>query len=216
MVVLIWKYKYVDFTEILDPNTRKTKSKSKTTSKALTLAQWTKAFNSYAAVYIRKFPQAAQALFSYSTFILELAENGHDWTTYDTLFRKERVGGKFPFNGLRQDLAFKAVAGKRPTAGYHEKKQEGGSSAKHFRYGFCTAFNNEDTYCASDSHCKYRHRCNICEGSHPGYLHPGSKGTSRRSPPSSRRYLGKQDFKRRALLPPPNSRQREGAKKNVK
>ena len=215
MVVSIWKDKYVDFTEILDPNTRKSKSKSKV-SKALTLAQWTKTFNSYAAVYIRKFPQAAQALFSYSTFILELAENGHDWSTYDTLFRKERVGGKFPFNGLRQDLAFKAVAGKRTTSMYHERKREGGPTAKHYKYGFCTAFNNQDSYCASDSHCRYRHRCTICEGAHPGYLHPRSKGTTRRSPPTSRSHHGMQDYRRRGLPAPPNSRQGDSAKKSVK
>ena len=117
MKLEIWEDNLIEFAVILKPNTTKPKKKAKQPIKALTVNQWSKAFTSYVAVYINNFPQAAQTLLSYSTFILDLAEEGHDWNIYDTLFRKERVEGKFPYDDLAQYLAFKAVAGRKRYTG---------------------------------------------------------------------------------------------------
>lgn len=196
---------YVDFFEILYPenrkfgvvladNERELNLVSKK-SKALSEAQWNKAFALFSLAYIDTYPDATKDLLLYGMKVNELMINPlADWRTYDYEFRKTRKKNGLTWAHLRLDLEISAVS---HLPGLRRSKDSGqpfraGRGREEIPAGYCFDFHSPHSVCQQRASCKYRHDCAKCKSRHPMFKacpKPGkssktSSQTQRSTPPN--------------------------------
>ena len=183
----IWNEEYVDFFEIWNVGTEAYTITSNSTDKpamsllpgkkfVLSKEEWSKAFDDYMSVYIRKFPDATHELIAYGAFVRELMVRGSDWALYDQSFRKDRAITKCSWGLLRVDLYLKANS-----TSPKDPRSDGNGKARFFRgdknnlpAGYCFNYHDAQKRCLNRM-CTYKHSCPKCNQFHPTYFHSSNQ-----------------------------------------
>ena len=112
---------------------------------------------------------------SYNKFIIKMMENGNNWLTYDTLFRKARDTTPYLWTEILMDSRFDIdqKPSKKQTPP-QQKRQFFRNQFSKVQPGYCYSFHKKISSC-TDRNCSYDHRCQICHGSHPLYRHRDSQ-----------------------------------------
>ncbi len=162
----------------------KAKKASQPTARITDIEQWTTAYTLYMSVMTHQFPGRAQELPQYMSLICHAAQThrGLGWCIYDHKFRcKAALNLSLDWSIIDQQLwlmiftiAPDTLARQYPifSNGPQNRASSGGE-----RGGFCHEF-NQAGLCSPQS-CQYRHKCNRCNQSHPGYLCPSFKLNTR-------------------------------------
>ena len=126
------------------------------------ILQWVKAFRRYTAVYMQKWPQEVQGLLKHAEVVQGLHEEGCDWRTYDTRFRRLHAYGREVYGHINIDLyatATRPPRARQPTAEWQGPDRKGGKMPR----GFCWEFHS-GRHCEG---CSFSHQCYICGSAHP-------------------------------------------------
>ena len=143
--------------------------------------QWSKAWDTYVAVYIKKpaFMKHIGDLYTYSHHIKSMAEDGYNWLQYDRVFREDRAGmaDPYPWNSYREDLFLKAASTVFKQANNNNSNSQINQQSKKnapvkelIPKGFCYAFHSPTQRCSKNHDCSYSHDCFKCKkGKHPAF-----------------------------------------------
>ena len=117
----IWDHKYLDFYTLLYPDTDSnyTFSINNQTNfpaielqpkkkRALNEREWGRAWDDYIAIYTRRYPEQLWDLLTYGKFIKNMMDMGHNWSYYDSNFRKDREFSLCNWTTIRIDLQIQA------------------------------------------------------------------------------------------------------------
>ena len=174
----IWTNKFIDFYDILYPDSDSTFTLALTDygttptlnftprrRRALSEREWSRAFDEFMAIYLQRYPEHLQELLTYGKFVKELMERGSNWNYYDRQFRKDREFSILPWNTIRIDLQITASFKQtnKPTNFFrsNDSKSEGN---QHIPKGYCYAYHN--TAKCSKPTCTYKHICFKCHRKH--------------------------------------------------
>lgn len=171
----IWENKYVDFFALIHPDIDDSFSFSLTNitnpsldlvprkKRPLTEQEWGKAFDDFMAIYTKKFPAEIQDLITYGKFIKELMAAGHNWSYYDSKFRKDREFSLCKWTTIRIDLQITASLIKR-----HFPATPTPLSQRPPR-GYCFKYHSRNERCQTVN-CTWKHTCPRCGRNHPIFL----------------------------------------------
>ena len=176
----IWQNKYIELADLLPSDrqsyTLQIYNDSDTPSlnfepkkrRRLTEAEWIRAFDIYIAIYIDKYPDAANALLTYTHNVQNIMAAGGDWQHYDSKFRQEREFSLVSWYTVRPDLEIQAF---RPNRTFREKfpPKFNGQSQQRLPRGYCYDYHSRGTRCTRRS-CSYKHTCPKCDQPHPVYF----------------------------------------------
>ena len=121
------------------------------------------AWNRFAAILCEQSPHLSTQLPHHLEHVLNLAEKGADWQTYDRKFRKKVSAGEASWGEDQFNLYMKA----------HLEPQPGGKSSMRAATapetppkGSCFRFHTHG-WCEAGPRCMYSHKCYTCLGNHP-------------------------------------------------
>ncbi len=147
----------------LENSVIKAKKASQPTARITDIQQWTTVYSLYMSVMTHQFPGRAQELLQYVSLIHHAAQShrGLSWCIYNHKFRcKAALNPSLDWSIIDQQIWLMIFSN-----GPLNQASSGGK-----RGGFCHEF-NQAGLCSRQS-CQYRHVCNRCNQSHPGYLSP--------------------------------------------
>ena len=144
------------------------------TQKITNIEQWTTAFTTYMGVLTSKFPGRSQELLQYMSLIRHAAQThrGLGWCIYDHKFRrKAALNATLKWSEIDQQLwlcifTVSPEILRREYPLFSNGPQPTTSSGA-VRGGICHEYNRKGE--CKYTQCSYRHVCNRCSGSHPGY-----------------------------------------------
>ena len=215
----IWEDKFVDLAALLYPDTHTSYGfrfsgdisdgqgelkLAPQRRKINTIADWSKAFSTFIAVYIEKPGREGDAsqLLTYMAEVQSIAEDGLDWAMYDELYRRDRAGTKSPPSWaainqsihnkiMRQKsgLASASVPGVPTTSNFQKQpnpkqiRQQQGPfrQGNSIPPGFCYAYHTPEKFCMRQN-CSYKHKCFKCRTgkNHPHFLCKQTKRDNQR------------------------------------
>ncbi len=145
---------------------------------------WMTAFHTFAAIYLKRFPEQMDNIMKYGETIRRLAKRFGNtaWLYYDTNFRRQRMSSRTPWVVIHPEFYLitctahlgGATAGdpslaefKGATAdknqGQHPSAPLGDSSP--FRFGMCHRYNSIPG--CTIPQCRWLHKCKNCSEQHP-------------------------------------------------
>ena len=154
------------------------------------ITQWSKAWDTYVAVYVKKpsFLRHINDLYTYSHQVKSMAEQGYNWIYYDHEFRKDRAAmdNPYPWNAYREDLYLQAASvvfrqqsnltGQQQALNQNNNKVNGQSGQAQASVrelipkGYCYSFHSPQQRCSKNNECKYSHDCFKCKKArHPTF-----------------------------------------------
>jgi hypothetical protein len=133
----------------------------------LPLLAWVKAWNRYGAIVTEQSPNLAPLLAHHMETVLNLAEKGAAWASYDECFRRLVASGEASWGCISFELYMKAhlEASPRDKAVTTSPAQAVNQVAD-IPKGACFKFHSSGS-CLAGQNCAYQHKCYICLGSHP-------------------------------------------------
>ena len=144
------------------------------TQKITNIEQWTTAFTTYMGVLTSKFPGRSQELLQYMSLIRHAAQThrGLGWCIYDHKFRrKAALNATLKWSEIDQQLwlCIFTVSPEMLRREYplFSNGPQLTTSSGAVRGGICHEYNRKGL--CKYTQCSYRHVCNRCSGSHPGY-----------------------------------------------
>ena len=153
---------------------------------------WVEAFTVYSWIFCCAHPSRWQDMTQYKLLILKTSRQfpGKAWLHYDIAFRKDAAAaGLVDWSRMNHDLYnFHTLASPHPQSSQQPSTSSPASASIASSSTFCHSWN--DGACRwTFGQCRYRHRCEKCEGDHPRVNCPFRASTSsyRRSqstPPS--------------------------------
>lgn len=212
----IWEDKFVDMAALLYPDTHTTYGVQLTgdvsSEEALSglkvtqhkkrvrsIAEWSKAFSTFIAVYIQKPGHEGDAtdLLTYMAEVQSIAEDGLDWAMYDDMYRRDRCATTNPQSWacINQHI-HNAVMRKRanyvafPSGPAHSRPMHRPFLTQHSTYrhttdqkpfqrqqnistppGYCYDFHTPEKFC-SRPRCTFKHKCFQCNTgkTHPAFM----------------------------------------------
>ena len=172
----IWLHKYVDFHDILHPESDNTYYMSLSDSdnfpkinfrpnkrRPLTEAEWGSAWDDFTAIYTKKYPEQLNDLITYGKTVKEFMRLGQNWQYYDSNFRIDREYTKCSWAALRVDLQINASKSNFRSQSTNKSYQQ---NSKRPPTGYCFAYHNISQRCTYQN-CTYKHTCPTCDQRHP-------------------------------------------------
>ena len=153
----------------------KVKKANQPTQKITDIEQWTTAFTIYMGVLTSKFPTRSQELLQYMSLIRYASQThrGLGWCIYDHKFRrKAAVNTSFNWSEIDQQLwlcifTIPPEILRREYPLFSHGPQQYSTSSGAAKGGTCHEFNKRGE--CRNTRCPYRHACNKCSGTHPGF-----------------------------------------------
>ena len=191
--VKIWKHKYIDFSDLLNPhaspeaytvslNSNSLFSKTpaltfqQKNKKQLSEFDWNIAWDSYMSVYLQKFPNQLEKMLTYHQHIQRMMSKQANWRYYDYHFRVDREYIQFDWDTVRPDLdretyshSFRAQQNANKSQQYSNKNQNINTSQQ-VPKGYCFAYNSVGRRCTKEN-CSFKHSCPECQGKHAKFQH---------------------------------------------
>ena len=179
----IWTDKYIDFHDILHPETQNTYYMSLSgqndtpqlnfqpkRKRSLSETEWSAAWDDYMAVYTTKYPSQLNDMITYSKTIKDFMRLGYNWQHYDIMFRTDREYTKCSWAALRVDLQISISTQRsfRPPLSKNTDKSVNNYSNNQTPPGYCFKYHDKYSKCTSPS-CPYKHFCPRCGAKHPLY-----------------------------------------------
>ena len=144
--------------------------------------EWTKGWKKFASVYVEKYPDEVQDLFTYELKLTNMYTLGANWQYYDTEFRKDQEFAQYSFLTHRSDLYSTATAVLTPPRPFLAPANTGqpfrpgtqgqrASTPNNVPSSYCYAFHLPGQRCEANP-CTYKHICFKCNSSkaHPAFL----------------------------------------------
>lgn len=185
--------KYVDFYDLLFPETEQAYSISLTNLSAgplLSLAprkrrpldetEWCSAWDDYMAVYLHHHPLEVNDLIAYGKRIKSFMTTKQNWRFFDERFRRERESHPYSWASLRFDIQMLASHQPYNNQPLNESRNSNFRD-KPFRSsplppvpkGHCFRFHTQRLRCPDIRTCTYQHICPLCKAEvHPMYSCP--------------------------------------------
>ena len=132
----------------------------------LSLLQWVRAWNRFCAIVTEQTPTLGPVLAHHLETVLNLANKGAAWRTYDEQFRKLVALAEAKWGSAHLELYLKShlegQTKERATADSSSVQKD----IKDMPKGACYRYHATGT-CTSGTECKYQHNCYNCMGRHP-------------------------------------------------
>ena len=161
VVDIIDKDEYVEMKRLVPGQLSSSSSKDR----PIPLTSWVRAYLRFMSQKVRSDPTAMQDLLVHMDTVVSLAEDRHQWESYDQEFRRQLHNVGYPYSQTRVELYYKALT--RPNRPQHlsnPRRQQG-----KLEVGTCFRFHTPNQRCET-TNCPYKHRCPSCNGRHPQYL----------------------------------------------
>ena len=139
----------------------------KSESKPLTVTAWARGYIRLMSHQIHHNLASAQDMLVHMDNVLALAQDRHQWTTYDADFRRQQVNAGYTYAHTRIELYSKAIARSQPfrPTQHPPSRRPGGALPP---AGYCYKFHSQDQRCDTNP-CPYSHKCPKCGSIHPQF-----------------------------------------------
>ena len=127
----------------------------------LSVVGWTRGYIRLMSQLISTNTATAQDMLIHLDNVLTLAQDRHQWITYDAEFRRQQVNAGYSYSHTRVELYSKAVANQQPF-----RSNQTTHPARRPPPGYCFRYHTPEQRCELNP-CPYLHKCPTCGAKHP-------------------------------------------------
>ena len=161
-----------EFIDLADLNPARPLEPRRQDRASLSTIAWSRAYIRMMSVMLAQERADAQDLLIHMDNVLGLAQDKHQWDSYDADFRRQQVNAGYSFAHTRVELYAKAVTRANPFRQQLPQQMPGRRLANFtssFQPGTCFRFHSPGQRCEV-SNCQYAHKCPFCGARHPQYM----------------------------------------------